>query len=149
VTIGDRVTVVDNTMAGAESVAVEVPPVTVPAAPDGPTTTVPIGRVVGARSGDKGGTANLGVFARSADAYAWLASFLTVERLRSLMPAETEGLPVHRYELPNLWAVNFLIVGLLEEGVAGSSRLDPQAKSLGEYLRAKVVDVPVALLDQR
>jgi hypothetical protein len=149
VTIGDRVTVVDNTMAGAESVAVEAPPVTVPAAPDGPTTTVPIGRVVGARSGDKGGTANLGVFARSADAYAWLASFLTVERLRSLMPAETEGLPVHRYELPNLWAVNFLIVGLLEEGVAGSSRLDPQAKSLGEYLRAKVVDVPVALLDQR
>ena len=64
------------------------------------------------------------------------------------MPAETEDLEVRRYELPNLWALNFLIVGLLEEGVAGSSRMDGQAKSLGEYLRAKVVAVPEALLDR-
>ena len=88
------------------------------------------------------------MFARSAAAYAWLAELLTVERLRALMPAETEGLEVRRYELPNLWALNFLIVGLLEEGVAGSSRMDGQAKSLGEYLRAKVVAVPEALLDR-
>ena len=118
----------------------------VPPAPSGPTVAAALGRVVGARSGDKGGTANLGVFARSAEAYAWLAGFLTVERLRTLMPAETEGLEVRRYELPNLWALNFLIVGLLEEGVAGSSRMDGQAKSLGEYLRAKVVDVPEVLV---
>jgi hypothetical protein len=117
-------------------------------APSGPTVAAALGRVVGARSGDKGGTANLGVFARSAAAYAWLAELLTVERLRALMPAETEGLEVRRYELPNLWALNFLIVGLLEEGVAGSSRMDGQAKSLGEYLRAKVVAVPDALLDR-
>ena len=115
-------------------------------APSGPTLAAPLGRVVGARSGDKGGDANLGVFARSAEAYAWLAGFLSVERLRALMPAETDGLEVRRYELPNLWALNFLIVGLLEEGVAGSSRMDGQAKSLGEYLRAKVVDVPEVVL---
>jgi hypothetical protein len=109
---------------------------------------VPIGRVVGARSGDKGGTANLGVFARSAGGFAWLSSFLTVVRLRELMPAETDGLEVTRHDLPNLWALNFVIAGLLEEGVAGSSRMDGQAKSLGEYLRAKVVDVPVSLLGE-
>jgi hypothetical protein len=104
--------------------------------------------VIGARSGDKGGTANLGVFARSAEGFAWLSSFLTVTRLRELLPAETDGLEVARHDLPNLWALNFLIVGLLEEGVAGSSRMDGQAKSLGEYLRAKVVELPVSLLDR-
>ena len=62
------------------------------------------------------------------------------------MPAETDGLDVLRYELPNLWALNFLVLGLLEEGVAGSSRMDGQAKSLGEYLRAKVVDLPQSLI---
>jgi hypothetical protein len=149
VTTGERVTVVDNTVASAGAVAVEAPAVNIPPVPGGATTATPIGRVVGARSGDKGGTANLGVFARSPAAYAWLASFLTVERLRALMPAETDGLQVLRYELPNLWSLNFLIVGLLEEGVAGSSRLDGQAKSLGEYLRAKIVDVPVALVATR
>jgi hypothetical protein len=145
VTVGGEVTVVDNT-ATAPTLDIDVPAVALPPAPDGPTSAVPIGRVVGARSGDKGGTANLGVFTRSAEAFAWLRGFLTVERLRALMPAETDGLEVQRFELANLWSLNFLVVGLLEEGVAGSSRLDAQAKSLGEYLRAKVVDVPTALL---
>ena len=104
--------------------------------------------MAGARSGDKGGTANLGVFARSVEGFAWLSAFLTVARLRELMPAETGGLQVERHDLPNLRALNFVIVGLLEEGVAGSSRMDGQAKSLGEYLRAKVVDVPVSLLGE-
>jgi Acyclic terpene utilisation family protein AtuA len=146
VRVGDRVTVVDATIADGPASAIEPLAVDVPPVPSGPTIAAALGRVVGARSGDKGGTANLGVFARSAEAYAWLAGFLTVERLRTLMPAETEGLEVRRYMLPNLWALNFLIVGLLEEGVAGSSRMDGQAKSLGEYLRAKVVDVPEVLL---
>ncbi|MFM7140554.1 MAG: exopolyphosphatase, partial [Alphaproteobacteria bacterium] len=71
---------------------------------------------------------------------------LTTERLRSLVP-EAMGLEVRRSELPNLLAVNFVIVGLLGEGVAGSVRFDPQAKGLGEYLRSRLVDLPVALLD--
>ena len=109
---------------------------------------IALGRVVGARSGDKGGNGNVGVWARSDDAYDWLAWFLTVDRLRALMPNETEGLEVERYELPNLRALNFIIKGLLGRGVAASTRTDPQAKGLGEYLRAKVVDVPQAILDQ-
>ena len=99
----------------------------------------------GARSGDKGGNANLGVWARTDAAYAWLAGFLSVPRLKELLP-ETAPLPVERYELPNIRAVNFVIAGLLGEGVAASARLDPQAKSLGEWLRARVVDVPRELL---
>jgi hypothetical protein len=120
-----------------------------PEPPGDPTTAAPLGRVFGARSGDKGGNANLGVWARTDDAYIWLDRHLTVERLRRLMPAETDGLDVVRHELPNLRALNFVIVGLLGRGVAASTRIDPQAKGLGEYLRAKVVDLPTRLLAAR
>lgn len=109
------------------------------------TVRAPLGRVIGARSGDKGGNANLGVWTRTDDAYAWLDDFLTVDRLKELMP-ETRDLVVQRHPLPNIRAINFIIEGLLGEGVASSVRLDPQAKALGEYLRAKLVDVPVGLL---
>ena len=105
-----------------------------------------LGRLFGARSGDKGGNANIGVWARTDDAFVWLHRFLTVERIRQLMPAETDGLEVLRYELPNLRALNIVIVGLLGRGVAASTRTDPQAKGLGEYLRAKVVEIPSHLL---
>ena len=111
----------------------------------GATVRLPLGRVAGARSGDKGGNANLGVWARTDAAYAWLAGFLTTGKLKELLP-ETAPLPVQRHELPGLRAVNFVIGGLLGEGVAASTRLDPQAKSLGEWLRARVVDVPHELL---
>ncbi len=100
---------------------------------------------MGARSGDKGGNANLGVWVRSAEAYDWLARYLTVDRFRQLLP-ETAPLPVHRYDLPNLLALNFVVVGLLGEGVASSLRMDTQAKSLGEWLRSRVVDIPTTLL---
>jgi hypothetical protein len=115
------------------------------AAPAGATARAPLGRVVGTRSGDKGGNANLGVFARSDAAWAWLDAFLTTERLRALLP-EVGGLAVDRHRLPALRALNFVIHGLLEEGVAASTRQDPQAKSLGEWLRARVVELPQALL---
>jgi hypothetical protein len=114
-------------------------------APTGPTTRAPLGRVVGTRSGDKGGDANLGVFARTDAAFAWLDGFLTLERLRALLP-EVAPFEIERHRLPGIRALNFVIHGLLEEGVAASTRQDPQAKSLGEWLRARVVDVPAALL---
>ncbi|TLP63913.1 acyclic terpene utilization AtuA family protein [Microbispora triticiradicis] len=101
----------------------------------------PLGRVVGARSGDKGGDANLGVWVRDPARYPWLAAFLTVERLRELLP-EIGGLPVERFALPNLHALNFVIHGLLGRGVAASPLLDAQAKALGERLRAVRVPVP-------
>ncbi|MEV4755780.1 acyclic terpene utilization AtuA family protein [Micromonospora sp. NPDC049559] len=111
----------------------------------GPATRrAPLGEIVGARSGDKGGDANLGVWARSDAAARWLREWLTVERLRELLP-ETGRLPIERYELPNLRAVNFVLRGLLGEGVAASTRFDPQAKALGELLRSRVVDLPAEL----
>ncbi len=109
------------------------------------TSRLPLGRVMGARSGDKGGTANLGVWVRDDAAYTWLASYLTVARLQELLP-ECAALPVQRHELPNIRAMNFVIPGLLGEGVASSTRADPQAKGLGEWLRARVVDIPSDLL---
>ncbi|MGW5668622.1 acyclic terpene utilization AtuA family protein [Micromonospora sp. NPDC003776] len=109
-----------------------------------PTRRAPLGEVVGARSGDKGGDANLGVWARTDATWAWLRGWLTVERLAELLP-ETAPLTVERYELPNLRAVNFVVRGLLGPGVAGSTRFDPQAKALGELLRSRVVDLPADL----
>jgi hypothetical protein len=121
------------------------PAVPLSASVDVETQRVPLGRLFGARSGDKGGNANLGIFARSDDAYRWLAAFLTVERFQELLP-ETRQLQVDRHDLANLRSLNFVVHGLLDEGVAASTRIDGQAKSLGEWLRARAVDIPVALL---
>ena len=112
---------------------------------DGPVRRAPLGAVAGARSGDKGGDANVGVWARDEAAWSWLASTLTVAKLRELLP-EAAGLPVTRHLLPNLRAVNFVIEGLLGQGVAAAARFDPQAKAVGEWLRARYLEIPVELL---
>ncbi|MEV4481243.1 acyclic terpene utilization AtuA family protein [Micromonospora coxensis] len=114
------------------------------AAEPGPTRRGPLGELVGARSGDKGGDANLGVWARTDATWPWLRDWLTVDRLAALLP-ETAPLTVDRYELPNLRAVNFVVRGLLGQGVAASTRFDPQAKALGELLRSRLVDLPAEL----
>ena len=100
---------------------------------------------MGTRSGDKGGDANLGVFVRTDDAWPWLDEFLTVERLRALLP-EAEDLVVERYRFPKIRSLNFVIRELLDEGVAASTRQDAQAKALGEWLRARVVPIPERLI---
>jgi hypothetical protein len=123
----------------------DVPAPDVPPAPIGVTRRVPLGTVMGARSGDKGGSANVGVWARTDDAFAWLVAYLSVEEFQRLLP-ETAPLPVARHVLPNLRAVNFVVDGILGEGVASNARHDPQAKALGEWLRSREVDVPEALL---
>ncbi|MEX1271347.1 MAG: exopolyphosphatase, partial [Acidimicrobiia bacterium] len=123
-----------------------VPRVDPPPAPTGETTTlVALGMVLGARSGDKGGNANLGVFARTDAAHGWMHDYLTVERLKRLLP-DLEPYEVERFDFPRLRAVNFLIHRLLDDGVASTLRVDPQAKGLAEYLRAKLIEVPVTLL---
>jgi hypothetical protein len=128
---------------GAEAPA---PPPFLPRAEDySSSERLPLGVLVGARSGDKGGNANLGVWVRDPEAFPWLASFLTVDRLRRLLP-EAGTLPISRFELPNLRALNFVIEGFLGEGVSSSTRTDPQAKSLGEFIRARLVDIPAHLL---
>lgn len=109
------------------------------------TREVPLGRLVGARSGDKGGDANVGVWVRDEKAWRWLAHTLTVELFQELLP-ETAALTVTRYLLPNLLAMNFVVEGLLGEGVAAQARFDPQAKAVGEWLRSRYVDIPEMLL---
>ncbi|MEU9234580.1 acyclic terpene utilization AtuA family protein [Streptomyces subrutilus] len=115
--------------------------------PAGTTTRAPLGSVAGARSGDKGGDANVGVWARSPAAWDWLHRTLTVRLLQDLLP-EARDLPVTRHVLPNLRALNFEIPGILGDGVASGHRFDPQAKALGEWLRSRHLDIPTHLLPQ-
>ncbi len=143
VVVDGKMTVVDNT-AGAPALQIEQHAIALPAVPEGPTRSAPLGHLFGARSGDKGPNANLGIFARDLKSFSWLSQFLTIGKLKELMPEAAER-DVDRYDLPNLLSLNFIFYGLLEEGVAASTRQDPQAKALGEYLRAKVVQIPEEL----
>lgn len=111
----------------------------------GRTVRGPLGHLVDARSGDKGADANVGLWTRSDDAYAWLRGELTVAKLRELLPEATD-LAIDRYELPNLRALNFVVHGLLAGGAVATLRFDRQAKALGEFLRSRFVDLPEALL---
>ncbi|OQR58974.1 exopolyphosphatase [Streptomyces maremycinicus] len=113
--------------------------------PPGPVRRAPLGLVAGARSGDKGGDANVGVWARTDEAWRWLAHELTTDRFRQLVP-ESRELTVTRHTLPRLRALNFVVEGLLGAGVAAQHRFDPQAKALGEWLRSRHLDIPEALL---
>ncbi|MGW5309205.1 acyclic terpene utilization AtuA family protein [Nocardia thailandica] len=118
------------------------PPATLPV---GETRRVPLGTIALARSGDKGGDANIGVWVRTDEQWRWLVHTLTVEAVQALLP-ETAELTVTRHVLPNLRAVNFIVSGLLGKGVAYQARFDPQAKGLGEWLRSRHLDIPVELL---
>jgi hypothetical protein len=111
----------------------------------GPVRRAPLGLVAGARSGDKGGNANVGVWARTDEAWRWLAHELTTDRFQQLIP-ESRRLNVTRHALPHLRALNFVVEGILGEGVAAQHRFDPQAKALGEWLRSRHLDIPEALL---
>ncbi|MEV5576116.1 acyclic terpene utilization AtuA family protein [Spirillospora sp. NPDC052269] len=160
---GDPISSVQPAGARREAVArpVENPAVLMPLAASSPVAAasapvmeagvetgkrvVALGEVAGARSGDKGGDANIGVWARTDAQFAWLREYLTEARLQELLP-ETGEHRVVRYELPNLRAVNFVIEGLLQDGVSASTRFDPQGKALGEWLRSRSVIVPEAVL---
>jgi hypothetical protein len=124
-------------------------PLTGPMAPGpgdfGPTRRLPLGTLAGARSGDKGGNANVGLWVRDDAAYPWLAALLTEETVRELLP-EAADLPVRITRLPNIRAVNVVIEGLLGLGVAYHARFDPQAKGLGEWLRSRHVEIPDGLV---
>src|SRR5262249_28938211 len=149
--VGERVAVGEATIpvrpagAAASPSRIDPPPPPSGPIPGGRTREAPLGTVCGARSGDKGGNANVGLWVRTPEAYRWVVGFLTIDRLRALLP-EARTLGIERHELPNLLSLNFVVQGLLGDGVAASLRSDPQAKSLGEYVRAKVVPIPETLL---
>ncbi|MEM1119240.1 MAG: acyclic terpene utilization AtuA family protein [Bacteroidota bacterium] len=142
---GEKMTVSEVTYDG-EPVVLDKPAPNYPLTVDtDKTTKTYLGTLYAARSGDKGGNANLGIWGKTPTAYAFLKSFLTVDKLKELMP-ETQSYEIKRYDYPNLLGLNFYIIGFLEEGIAASNKVDGQAKSLGEYLRAKVVELPTSLL---
>ncbi|MCB0893989.1 MAG: DUF1446 domain-containing protein [Nocardioidaceae bacterium] len=115
-----------------------------PAPVDSVTRRMPLGTFVHARSGDKGGDANLGLWVvhdgseKYDERVTWLQKLITPRKVRELVP-EAADLEVEVYVLPNLGAVNVLIRGLLGDGVAASTRFDPQAKGLGEWVRSRLV----------
>ena len=111
------------------------------------TEEIYFGRLIGARSGDKGGCANLGVWVKSEKAYSFLYHFLTVEKLKELL-SDLADYQIERFDFPNIKAVNFYIHGILGDGASSNTKVDALAKSLGEYLRAKKVSVPKELLKE-
>jgi hypothetical protein len=123
----------------------QAPKTAIPPAPSGNMVKTHFGRAFATRSGDKGGNANLGVWGKTPESYAFLSRFLTTAKLKELLK-DMSGYEIERYEIPNLYAVNFYIRGVLGEGVAASMRSDPQAKTLGEYLRAKAVELPESIV---
>jgi hypothetical protein len=145
VVIGDEECIIESVLPDPDAPSPQIKDVEIPPAPTGKTVRMPLGRLFATRSGDKGGNANLGVWAKTPEAYAFLREFLTTERLKELLK-DISGFEMERYEFPNLLAINFYIKGVLGEGVAASIRSDPQAKTLGEYLRARVIDIPETIV---
>jgi len=129
----------------------------------GATTRAPLGDILLARSGDKGANANIGFFIPTAlpssyapnsplyaECWDWLRTFLTMDKLKEMF-AESwdEAFHIERVEFPKIYAVHFVVYGVLGRGVSGSSRLDSFAKGMGDWLRDVVVDVPVKFLEGR
>ena len=106
------------------------------------------GDLYGTRSGDKGGCANIGVWAKDSKSFAFLSKYLSEEKLKELLP-DLKGFKIERFELANINSLNFYIHGILEDGVSSNNRKDSQAKSLGEYLRAKIIKVPKEILGDK
>ena len=144
---GETVDVIPTSQMGFDEIYYQTVPVNLAPAPTGEGGRIPFGRLFGTRSGDKGGCANCGVWARSDEAYSFLYDFLTVDRFKELLP-DMAQYEIDRYEMPNMRALNFYVRGVLRDGVSSNNRIDGQAKSLGEYLRAKLIDVPQALLNE-
>nr|WP_297497304.1 acyclic terpene utilization AtuA family protein [Pseudonocardia sp.] len=143
---GERRTIADPPSAASPPVRVKPRSSEVSRAQGAVSRRVPLGAVCGARSGDKGGNANIGLWTRTDEAYGWLREFLTVDRARELLGPEAADLRIDVHQLPDLRALNVVVHGILGEGVASSTRPDPQAKGLGEYLRSRLVEVPIDLI---
>jgi Acyclic terpene utilisation family protein AtuA len=112
----------------------------------GPTRVAALGTVAYARAGDKGANSNVGIWTRDERAWPWLRDTLTTQRLRELAP-ELSGLEIIRHEFPHLRAVHFVLRGLLAPAGSSNLRVDQVGKAVGEYLRAKQLPIPIALLE--
>lgn len=115
----------------------------------GPTLNRPLGDLVLARSGDKGGNVNIGLFVESPEQWEWFRSFMTKDRLRSLMRKDwKDWYFLERVEFPNIHAVHFVVYGALGRGVTSTSLLDNLGKGFGEFIRAVHADIPQKFFGQ-
>ncbi len=142
---GKIMEVIPTSQLDFEEVYYQKEPAEVKQITENPDTEIFFGDIFGTRSGDKGGCANLGVWSKNPEAYGFLFDFLTVDKLKELLP-DLKSFEIDRFELPNILSLNFYIHGILQDGVSSSTRMDGQAKSLGEYLRAKKINVPKIIL---
>jgi hypothetical protein len=143
---GDTTEIIPTSQFNFEENFYQKNPIEIAPALKGETKEIPFGQLYGARSGDKGGCANMGVWAKTDKAFSFLYEFLTVEKLKELLP-DLNKFDIDRYDLPNIKSLNFYIHGILEDGVSSNNRKDGQAKSLGEYLRAKFVEIPIKIIE--
>jgi len=144
---GKEIEILPTNQLNLEEIYYQKQPIEIKPAPSDEVINKPLGNLFGARSGDKGGCANIGVWAKSENAFSFLHEFLTVKKLKELMP-DVAQFEIDRYELPNILSLNFYIHGILQDGVSSNTRKDGQAKSLGEYLRAKYINIPKSLLEE-
>ena len=122
----------------------------VPLSTFGPIKHAPLGDIALARSGDKGPNLNFGLFVRSASAWDWLRSFMTIARMQELLGEDWRPeFFIERVEFPKIWAVHFVVYGILGRGVSSSTRLDGLGKGFADFVRDRVVDIPVGLLEER
>ena len=142
---GKTMEVIPTSQLDFEEVYYQKEPAEVKQITENPDTEIFFGDIFGTRSGDKGGCANLGVWSKNPEAYGFLFDYLTVDKLKELLP-DLKSFEIDRFELPNILSLNFYIHGILQDGVSSSTRMDGQAKSLGEYLRAKKIKVPKIIL---
>ncbi|KAE8423742.1 hypothetical protein BDV36DRAFT_303149 [Aspergillus pseudocaelatus] len=111
---------------------------------NGPTKEIRLGDIALARSGDKGANLNFGIFVSNPTYWEWLRSFMTISRMRHLLGDDwDDSFSIERVEFPHINAVHFVIYGILGRGVSSSSRLDGYGKGFADYIRDKVVSVPV------
>ena len=144
---GKKIEVIPTSQLGLEEIYYQREPIQIENIKSSSNSEVFFGDLFGTRSGDKGGCANLGVWAKNNTSFSFLYNFLTVEKIKELMP-DLSKYEIERFELPNINSLNFYIHDILQDGVSSNNRKDSQAKSLGEYLRAKKILVPSEILGE-
>ena len=102
---------------------------------------IALAQIAHARSGDKGDAANCGVIAYKEEWYPIIRDVLTTERVKEYFKGVCLG-SVERYEMPNLWAVNFVLNNILGGGGTVSLKLDAQGKTVASAMLMMEIDVP-------
>ena len=144
---GKEIEIIPTSQLGLEEIYYQREPIKIDDIKSSSHSEIFFGDLFGTRSGDKGGCANLGVWAKNNTTFSFLYNFLTIEKIKELMP-DLSKYEVERFELPNINSLNFYIHDILQDGVSSNNRKDSQAKSLGEYLRAKKILVPNEILGE-